>query len=995
MEKHGRLMVEEVTLAHISKAHEEWSAARKHYDEERQGRDDQFFNSVEQYIQPISYDKRLDELRTSICEGTGDWLPKDDTFNRWLDPTDATTNVVWVQGFPGAGKTYLASRVVDHAKSKGFELFAFLRYNQEATAAIVLQSLIFQLVSFEKDLRETLCSELRSTTRDLKRDLKSNTSFAANMLLKLIKCASSPVYIIVDGLDEIDNYGRHLILEQLLGLGAKVSGEGTLKLFISSRREDNIERLLRGSKHEVIRLDQKNAGCIRKYIATESRHWLMGFDKEIRSDLESLLVFLPIDAEGMFLYARLVMSTIKILPPQIELIRQELRVPPKSLAEAYQRVLQRINDMPSSVCKISKRILAYIACSPVPIMVREMEQFILLDPGVLEEVHPVRARMNVIQYCGPLVEVVEDRLQFVHFTAKEYLCAPDVTEGFINPSDALLDLTETCLRYLSTDLFDEDANDNDLVETIVSGRFRLSHFACSEWYSLTRRYIMRLKESAVPGRLISALEDFAAARGSPFREEQPSPPFQPPGLHSVKEGFPEIHAFLCRMADFVKKKEDTGDWCLGEAETWVNLDPTTLSTTSSRIHHLLDQTIATTHKAALQPHYGSGLYKCDYILCPSNRLGFETKSTRDAHVVRHKRPFKCSKPDCEFAIIGFTSEKIRDEHCSQHPELLPQQTTPLGITIPSDVMEAKALLAQLVAADRVSDVKALVEERKDQFDSNFLEDLMRRVAFSGSEAMCRLIMDRDGPFKLLSQGSSVFCQELAKIAIQSENSSLLLLLLQGNHYSHGGCVRAVLASDSLWAFEICAPNWQDAWLGKLLGDVYKPLNIGAAQELRLVALLANNEYFQGLQTTELSKFLRFAVSSLSFALARFLVELGADVNVGNVYSDKRKGHRSKRSILHQALKKSSLEAAEFAKYLLLSGADPYKVYVQGKGLTARLPGMEPCARDMKKWLGKTWDELVDSTQKERARQGQSVYTPPDPSEIKGIVKMALEKRLQR
>lgn len=30
----------------------------------------------------------------------------------------------------------------------------------------------------------------------------------------------------------------------------------------------------------------------------------------------------------MFLYAHLVMSTIKMLPPEIELIRQELRAPP-------------------------------------------------------------------------------------------------------------------------------------------------------------------------------------------------------------------------------------------------------------------------------------------------------------------------------------------------------------------------------------------------------------------------------------------------------------------------------------------------------------------------------------------------------------------------------------------------------------------------------------------------------------------------------------------
>lgn len=241
----------------------------------------------------------------------------------------------------------MASRVVDHATTKGYELFSFLRYNEEATALTVLQTLLFQLVALDADLRAALCSELRSSTRDRKWDLKSSTAFAADTLLKLIKCAPSPVYIIVDGLDEIEDAGRHLILDQLLSLGVKVGGEAILKLFISSRREENIERLLRGSQHEVIRLDQKNAGCIRKYIATESHRWLAGFDVQTRFELESLLVFVPIDAEGelhafllsgagelmlflcpgMFLYAHLVMST-KMLPPQIELIRQELRVPP-------------------------------------------------------------------------------------------------------------------------------------------------------------------------------------------------------------------------------------------------------------------------------------------------------------------------------------------------------------------------------------------------------------------------------------------------------------------------------------------------------------------------------------------------------------------------------------------------------------------------------------------------------------------------------------------
>jgi len=298
IEKNGRLMIEEVTLVHISKAHDEWMAAHKHYNDERQARDAQFFHNVEQHIQPISYDKRLDQLRTSICEGTADWLTKDETFSRWLDPTNSSTNIVWLQGFPGAGKTYVASRVVDHAMTKGYELFSFLRYNEEATALTVLQTLLFQLVALDADLREALCSELRCPIRDRKRDLKSSTRFAADTLLKLIKCAPSPVYIIVDGLDEIEDAGRHLILEHLLSLGSKVAGDGVLKLFVSSRREENIEHLFRDSQHGVIRLDQKNTGCIRKYVATESHRWLAGFDKQTRSDLESLLVFLPIDAEG-------------------------------------------------------------------------------------------------------------------------------------------------------------------------------------------------------------------------------------------------------------------------------------------------------------------------------------------------------------------------------------------------------------------------------------------------------------------------------------------------------------------------------------------------------------------------------------------------------------------------------------------------------------------------------------------------------------------------
>lgn len=496
-------------------------------------------------------------------------------------------------------------------------------------------------------------------------------------------------------------------------------------------------------------------------------------------------------------------------------------------------------------------------------------------------------------------------------TTSRYLYARDVTGGFIEPIDALLDLTETFLRYLSTDLFTEDKGDDDLEKDIISGRFRLSYLAGDQWYSLTRLCIIGSKDAAVPGRLISALQDFVVARGSPSQGPIPRL-FRPAELESVKNNFPEIYAFLRRMANFNKKKQDTGNWRLGEAGTWTKFDPTTLSVSSTRIHHLLDRTIATaTHEPKLQFHYGPGLYKCDYILCTSNRLGFTTTSARDAHVVRHERPLKCSKADCEFAIIGFTSEKNRDDHCgSLHPELSADNTVTLGIAIPNDRREARARLAQLVAADRVADVDALILAHNN--DPEFLEDLGRRVALSGSEPMCRLFFEAH---RNLFPKSQWF--QMTKIAIQGENDGAVISLLQAPY----DAIRAVLASDSLWAFNILTATYgSDS--NQLIEDILvrsAKFPISAAQEPRLVGFLASHQPFHALSLKHLTIILRkVVVTSRSHVLSRFLVESGADLNSTSRHSG---NSQVRPCLLHATLRRASPEAAEFAKFLLLSGTD--------------------------------------------------------------------------
>jgi hypothetical protein len=52
-----------------------------------------------------------DKMDTSV-KGTGQWLLRDVGFRQWLESPDS--NLLWVNGKHGSGKSYLAAHVIDH-----------------------------------------------------------------------------------------------------------------------------------------------------------------------------------------------------------------------------------------------------------------------------------------------------------------------------------------------------------------------------------------------------------------------------------------------------------------------------------------------------------------------------------------------------------------------------------------------------------------------------------------------------------------------------------------------------------------------------------------------------------------------------------------------------------------------------------------------------------------------------------------------------------------
>ena len=138
----------------------------------------------------------------------------------------------------------------------------------------------------------------------------------------------------------------------------------------------------------------------------------------------------------MFLYAKVTFGLVDILY-DLEEIRDELKVPPESLDaaqdsknndrlkahadffERYGRILERINRQHPVQRDKVRKLLGWVGCSPTPMTVREIEQALIVSRKGKEGSGIVVGPLNLHRICGPIIEVVDDCVQFVHFTVKE------------------------------------------------------------------------------------------------------------------------------------------------------------------------------------------------------------------------------------------------------------------------------------------------------------------------------------------------------------------------------------------------------------------------------------------------------------------------------------------------------------------------------------------------------------------------------------------------
>ncbi|KAH7150359.1 hypothetical protein B0J13DRAFT_549979 [Dactylonectria estremocensis] len=938
-EKHSSLLRSEVTLLDIKEAREDRLRSSEHFSKTETFQELQKYLGLKSRLSPSMYDDRLDWLRNRSVSGCATWLFRDEKFCEWLDTSKSTVVWLWLQGIPGAGKTYLTAAAIEHTRERHRTLFAFAAHaNKSSLSAFsILQSLMFQAAEDDEDFQALL-------VESKERELRGNTGYVVG-LLKTFLVTSGSIYIIVDGLDEIEECERQIFLHRLNELSKEC---GDLRLLISSRSEDDISRKLQ-DKATSIRVDDMNSGSIQTYVDRRCQDWMASrhFNPDTKGELLEFISPLSANANGMFLYARIILDNLEQMS-SIEEIRRELKALPNDLAGAYHRIFSRINELRPQLRIKCRKILGWIGCAPIPLTALEMEQALSIDPSPdrePSELPQLVTNVSFVKMCGPIIEVVDEKLQFVHFTVHEYIFSSEIRHC-IDKALTAEKLTLTLLAYLGSSLMDVELDDEDIQENILAGKYRLFEYASFFWPTLFHQTNNQERRSEHVVKLLDGLMQ----RGRNYRfksaTDHSEPLYKNPHLQKTS---PEAFAMVCETFQF-HLDDKRFDWNWSNSETWVDLDPLTTSQMLVRIQEQHEVLVLNPGRvASLHSHYGARLFRCRFAFCEHSYRGFQTSGDREDHIKTHGKPWKCSIPNCDFSTIGFSTMATRDHHWLKlHLPNPSQLKTGPDDFDNLDVAEAQPILFGLVIEGDADGARLIASARSlaAKEGSLALTQLLAPVdeTYTPRIIVASAIQSEDADFAkwAISMAQPEDCAKIMKVALGSKSEEMYALweayLLE--------MPRMVPRSSQHDDKDLFEDLFNRTLFSCIKNDPLKEARV--KHTLRKLADKMKRPLLGSL-------LVGIAKSSCSAPLAEELLALGAPIDYPRDFK------KTGMTALQIAAKKTTREAALLMQCLILKGARPdseswgYLSMAQEKG-----------AVGIAKWVGRTWEELVDSGSQARS-----------------------------
>ncbi|KAI0387921.1 hypothetical protein F5Y04DRAFT_274777 [Hypomontagnella monticulosa] len=709
MEHHKTMMTMNVTLEDILQAYRARRLALEEHEHAQVFRDSQTFTTIRNELHPHDYDVDLADILRRSSVSSGQWLRNEPEFMRWLDPTDRTVRHMWLHGIPGCGKTFLTSNIIKQMQDSAQRvLFVFLCHDNKAAgnATRVFHSILFQLLEGDISGRPILHEASKTDSRKL----RSDADFVRDLLCKILKDLG-PSYITLDGVDELEEHIRKHLLSGILHI-TDVCPE--TKLLISSREERDISLQL--SKGARIRVDHKNFDDIVSFVQLEREGLIQemksyGADRQTLSRAEEMLGAIADKAEGMFIYARLVLHMVQD-QGTLHDIEEQIENLPDGLDEAYGRLLARIKSKLTPTLRTTVRtILQWVACAQRPLREEEILQILAIEPGKPDFTKGRKEYRDICKACGPIIEINESTVRFVHFSAKEYLLH-EQSGKFLDLSEAHVSATLVCTTYLAFSsldmLFSQPPLVPDIRQQVENGDYVMFEYA-----SMAFMEHLKLSLDSQDSGIETGLNQMRQKRRHTPIDNTRIPSHLPHMFRRFADQ-PELMAFILAV-ECSETKARLGLHDQDELMDCSTNDPMNIFYARRRFRQTLENMICreSGHTSdcrceLLRRMYGTKIYHCDQRFCYAYRNAFESHLERDQHLEIHQRPHKCCEVGCLFGEIGFRDITELQRHVSTaHSSLAPGEESDNLMTVTRPLTNKFEALIDAIVLGSTESVKTL------------------------------------------------------------------------------------------------------------------------------------------------------------------------------------------------------------------------------------------------------------------------------------------------
>jgi hypothetical protein len=396
---------------------------------------------------------------------------------------DGKKKTLFCPGIPGAGKTILASVVVNdlHTRFRNDErigiayIYCNFRRQDEQKAQHLLANLLKQLVQGQKFVPDSVKS-----LYDHHNNGKTQPSIdELSRTLQSVATLYSRVFLVVDALDKCQVFGgcRSKFLSEIFTLQAKCRAS----FFTTLRDIPQIINKLKVFKESISLEIRATELDVRRYVDGHMAH-LPSFVQTNPELQEQVRTGIIRAADGMFLLAHLHLDSLngKKSPKAVRVALAKLPTGSDAYNRAYNDAMERIEGQVRDQIDLAKQVLSWITCSRRPLTTTELQYALAVEVGESElDKENLSQIEDVISVCAGLVTVDAEShiIRLVHFTTQEYF---ERTQAQWFPR-AERDITEICVTYLSFSCFESGpCGSDDEFERRLQGN-PLYKYAAQNW----------------------------------------------------------------------------------------------------------------------------------------------------------------------------------------------------------------------------------------------------------------------------------------------------------------------------------------------------------------------------------------------------------------------------------------------------------------------------------------------------------------------------------